>query len=210
VRVAVRSSGTSEDTEGTSFAGRNQTFTNVAGDEEVLAIDPSTGDPDRMVIEAAFGQGEMVVSGQIEPDTYVLSKSGPRMLQARIGTKSEAIVRGPDGHDQRVTLDSEQATRRVLSDEEAIELARLGMRVEEHYGSHQDVEWAVEKGKTYLWYSRVRSLRSRRPPQPRQRWAGCWFVVWPHRQDRRPEPFGCCSRPRTAPSCAPARCWWLR
>jgi pyruvate,water dikinase len=201
VRVAVRSSGTSEDTEGTSFAGMNQTFTNVAGDEEVLAsvvkcwaslygqrvifyrakqtvseepmlavivqemipsdrsgvmftIDPSTGDPDRMVIEAAFGQGEMVVSGQVEPDTYVLSKSGPRMLQARIGTKSEAIVRGPDGHDQRVTLDSEQATRRVLSDEEAIELARLGMRVEEHYGSHQDVEWAIEKGKTYLVQSR--------------------------------------------------------
>ena len=201
VRVAVRSSGTSEDTEGTSFAGMNQTFTNVAGDQEVLAsvvkcwaslygqrvifyrakqtvaeepslavivqemvasdrsgvmftIDPSTGDPDRMVIEAAFGQGEMVVSGQVEPDTYVLSKSGPHMLHARIGTKSEAIVRGPDGRDLRITLDPEQATKRVLSDEEAIELASLGMRVEEHYGSHQDIEWAIEKGTTYLVQSR--------------------------------------------------------
>jgi pyruvate,water dikinase len=120
----------------------------VASDRSgvMFTIDPSTGDPDRMVIEVAFGQGEMVVSGQVEPDTYVLSKSGPHMLHARIGTKSEAIVRGPDGRDLRITLDPEQATKRVLSDEEAIELAKMGMRVEEHYGSHQDIEWAIEKG----------------------------------------------------------------
>ena len=199
--VAVRSSGTSEDAEGTSFAGMNQTFTNVAGDAEVLAavvrcwaslygqrvifyrakqtiaeepslavivqemipsersgvmftVDPSTGDPDRVVIEAAFGQGEVVVSGQVEVDTYVLAKSGPRMIHSRIGTKSEAIVRGPDGHGLRVVLDREQAARRVLSDDEAIELARLGMRVEKHYGSHQDIEWAIAGGTTYLVQSR--------------------------------------------------------
>jgi pyruvate,water dikinase len=200
-RVAVRSSGTSEDTAGTSFAGMNATFTNVAGDEELLArvvdcwaslyaqrvifyrakvalteeptlavivqemipsersgvmftINPSTADPDSMVIEAAFGQGEVVVGGQVEPDTYVLSKSGPRVVQARIGTKSTAIVCGPDGHDQRVTLDPDMAAKRVLSDEEAIELAKLGMQVEAHYGSSQDIEWAIEKGKTYLVQSR--------------------------------------------------------
>ena len=162
VRVAVRSSGIGEDAEGTSFAGMNETFTNVAGEEDVLArvvdcwaslwkarsifyrgdkdlteepaiavviqemipsvrsgvmftIDPSTGETDHIVIEAAFGQGEVVVSGQVEPDTYVVSKDGPRLLHARVGTQFFEIVRGPDGEDQRVELDAAEGGRRVLS-----------------------------------------------------------------------------------------------
>ena len=124
VRVAVRSSGIGEDDEGTSFAGMNETFTNVAGGDQVLSrlvdcwtslwgarsifyrgdrlltaepsiavvvqemipsersgvmftLDPSTGETDHIVIEAAFGQGEVVVGGMVEPDTYVVDKSGP-------------------------------------------------------------------------------------------------------------------------------------
>jgi len=200
VRVAVRSSGTTEDTEGTSFAGMNATFTNV-GEDELLArvvdcwaslygqrvifyratrelgeepslavivqemipsersgvmftVDPSSSDTDRMVIEAAFGQGETVVSGQVEPDTYIVSKTGPRLVHARIGQKLVAIFRGPDGRDQHVTLSQEQGARRVLSDDEVLEVARLGVDVEKHYGSPQDVEFAIAGGRTYLVQSR--------------------------------------------------------
>ena len=201
VRVAVRSSGIGEDAEGTSFAGMNETFTNVAGAEQVLArvvdcwaslwkarsifyrgdkdlteepsiavviqemvpsersgvmftIDPSTGEKDHIVIEAAFGQGEVVVSGQVEPDTYVVSKDGPRLLHARLGTQSFKIVRGPDGEDQRVELDAAEGGRRKLSDEEIIDVARLGLATEAHYGSPQDMEWAMAGGRTYLVQSR--------------------------------------------------------
>jgi len=201
VRVAVRSSGIGEDAEGTSFAGMNETFTNVAGEEEVLArvvdcwaslwkarsifyrgdkdlteepaiavviqemipsvrsgvmftIDPSTGETDHIVIEAAFGQGEVVVSGQVEPDTYVVSKDGPRLLHARVGTQFFEIVRGPDGEDQRVELDAAEGGRRVLSDQEVLEVARIGLATEAHYGSPQDTEWAMAGGQTYLVQSR--------------------------------------------------------
>jgi len=201
IRVAVRSSGIGEDAEGTSFAGMNETFTNVAGPEQLLArvvdcwaslwgarsifyrgdkdltaepsiavvvqemipsarsgvmftIDPSTGEPDHIVIEAAFGQGEVVVSGLVEPDTYVVSKDGPRLLHARVGTQFFEIVRGPDGEDQRIELDAVEGGRRVLSDQEVIEVARIGLAAEAHYGSPQDMEWAMASGHTYLVQSR--------------------------------------------------------
>ena len=67
----------------------------------MFTVDPSTGETDHIVIEAAFGQGEVVVSGQVEPDTYVVAKDGPRLLHARVGTQHFKIVRGPDGEDQR-------------------------------------------------------------------------------------------------------------
>lgn len=201
VRVAVRSSGIGEDAEGTSFAGMNETFTNVAGPEQLLArvvdcwaslwgarsifyrgdkdltaepaiavviqemvpsersgvmftVDPSTGETDHIVIEAAFGQGEVVVSGQVEPDTYVVAKDGPRLLHVRVGTQHFKIVRGPDGGDERVEFDAAEGGRRVLSDEEVVEVARLGLAAEAHYGSPQDTEWAMAGGHTYLVQSR--------------------------------------------------------
>ncbi len=201
VRVAVRSSGTSEDTVGTSFAGMNVTYTNVAGDEELLqrlvgcwasiygqrviayraveavtdepslavivqvmvasersgvmfTADPATGDTDRIVIEAALGQGEVVVSGLVEPDTYVVTKKGPTLQSVRVGHQTMKIVRGPDGADEEVQLSDEEGGRRVLTDQEILQLAELGLSVEHHYGSPQDTEWAVAGGKTYLVQSR--------------------------------------------------------
>jgi len=200
-RVAVRSSGIGEDAEGTSFAGMNATFTNVAGDGELLerivdcwaslygarsisyragkevvgeptiavvvqemvpsersgvmfTVDPSTGDGRHIVIEAAFGQGEVVVSGQVEPDTYVVDKEGPRVLQVRVGSQSFEIVRGPDGADQRIDFSPGDGSRRVLTDGEILDLARIGLAVEAHYGAPQDTEWAMAAGRTVLVQSR--------------------------------------------------------
>ena len=198
--VAVRSSATAEDSATTSFAGMNETFTNVHGDEELLTrivdcwaslfgarvlayratqgvidepaiavvvqrmvnsdrsgvmftIDPSTGDTSHIVIEAAFGLGEVVVGGQVEPDTYVVSKSAPT-IATRIGSKTFQIVRGPDGRDRRIENDAETATQRVLSDDQVLALAELARRVEQHYGSPQDTEWAIEGGDIFFVQSR--------------------------------------------------------
>jgi pyruvate,water dikinase len=201
IRVAVRSSGTGEDASGTSFAGMNVTYTNVAGDDEVLrrlvdcwasiygerviayrcaeqitdeptlavivqemvpsersgvmfTADPSTNATDRIVIEAAFGQGEVVVSGMVEPDTYVVAKEGLRLLSVRVGHQAFEIVRGPDGADQEVPMSARDGGARVLADPEILELAKLGLAVEGHYGSPQDTEWAMAGGVTYLVQSR--------------------------------------------------------
>ena len=78
----------------------------------MFTADPSTGDRDRIVIEAAFGLGEVVVGGQVEPDTYVLSKDGPRLaVEVRVGHKTHKLVSGPTGSIVRVELDEARGGR---------------------------------------------------------------------------------------------------
>ena len=201
VPVAVRSSATAEDTGDSSFAGMHSTFTNVVGDDALIArildcwtslygdrvvsyrsaqhmtdepviavvvqqmvdstragvmftADPSTGDRSRIVIEGAFGLGEVVVSGAVEPDTYVVTKDGVRLLSARIGNKTHKIVTGPSGDDEVVELTADEASRRVLGDDEVVALAQLGLQIEAHYGEPQDTEWAMTDHRTFLVQSR--------------------------------------------------------
>ncbi|HSP77975.1 MAG TPA: PEP/pyruvate-binding domain-containing protein, partial [Myxococcaceae bacterium] len=120
----------------------------------LFTVDPASGDTGRIVIEAAFGLGEVVVGGQVEPDTYSVLKQGPRIMEVRVGHKDFKIVRESVGRERRVELSEEEAKQRVLRDEEVLELARLGMRVEEHYGAPQDLEWAEEGGRFYLVQTR--------------------------------------------------------
>jgi pyruvate,water dikinase len=135
----------------------------------MFTADPSSGDTGKIVIDAAFGQGEVVVSGEVEPDTYILSKTGPTLLHVRVGTKDFKLVRGPDGKDLHVDLSPDEASRRVLSDDEAIELARLGLATEAHYGSPQDTEWAIADGHQYLVQSRpITTLNQRREANPEE------------------------------------------
>lgn len=214
VRVAVRSSGTNEDAGDTSFAGMNATFTNVAGEAELLdrvvdcwaslygerviayratecvadepaiavivqemvpsecsgivfTADPSTDATDRIVIEAIFGQGEAIVSGMVEPDTYLVLKNGPKLLSVRVGHQASKIVQGADGADEEIKLAPDEGARRVLSDEQILDLARIAGAVEEHYGSPQDIEWAYAHGKTYLVQSRpITTLHARSDSAP--------------------------------------------
>lgn len=209
VPVAVRSSGTSEDTGATSFAGMNATFTNAIGPSEVLArvvdcwtslygdrsivyratehapeeptiaviiqrmvpsdrsgvlftVDPASGDRDHLVVEAVFGQGEAIVSGRVEPDTYVVERDGPAIASVRIGTKALEITRDASGHDREVPLPADRGRERVLTDEQILSLARLGLAVEAHYGAPQDVEWAMTGGAVWLVQSRPITTLGRR------------------------------------------------
>ena len=124
----------------------------------MFSADPSTGDRAHVVIEGARGLGEVVVGGQVEPDTYVVDRQSLRILTTRIGHQSFALVRGDDGHDHRVELSGDAATGRVLTDDEVRDLATLAMRVEAHYGRPQDIEWAYEPpaagGRCWLVQSR--------------------------------------------------------
>jgi len=120
----------------------------------MFTADPASGDTERIVIEAAWGLGEVVVGGQVEPDTYSLLKKGPRVCEVRVGDKSFRLGRDAEGRQQRETLSPEQAQQRVLSDVTVLELARLGLRVEQHYGAPQDIEWAEEGGRLFLVQTR--------------------------------------------------------
>jgi pyruvate,water dikinase len=120
----------------------------------MFSVDPSTGDPDRLVVEAAFGLGEVVVGGEVEPDTYVVDKRGNHLLEIRIGRKDHKLV--PDTTDvRRIDLPDDVALRRVLADDDVERLAALGARVEEHYGTPQDIEWTLSAdGEIHIVQSR--------------------------------------------------------
>lgn len=129
---------------------------------------PVTGRTDVVVVEAALGQGEVVVSGAVQPDTYELAATpGTPLRGMHIGEQTHEIVRGPDGVDIAVDLDPELARARVLDDEQAAAVARLALRVQEHFGVPQDVEWAFHGDALWLLQARpITTLagdRSRRP-----------------------------------------------
>ena len=119
----------------------------------MFTADPVTGDTGRVVVEAALGLGEVVVSGAVEPDTYVLAKSGPSVERVRIGRQSHAIALGSDG-ERRIELPDAEAGHRVLTAAEAVELAGLGIAVERHFGAPQDIEWAMADGATWIVQTR--------------------------------------------------------
>ena len=130
--------------------------TQIASDRSgvMFTVDPSTGARDRLVIEAALGLGEVVVSGAVEPDTYIVAKDGPRLISTRTGHQSHRLLPGPGGTVRREELADADADARVLSDAEVLAVANLGLQVEEHYGEPQDTEWAFSGERLWMLQSR--------------------------------------------------------
>ncbi|MEU7767739.1 phosphoenolpyruvate synthase [Nocardia sp. NPDC049190] len=129
-----------------------------------FTADPSTGERNRVVIEAARGQGEVVVSGAVEPDHYVLVKDDLRILQAHRGNQEFEIVRGDSGGDRSIALVGAGDDRSVLTDDELQAIARLAIAGEKHYGRPQDVEWVIDDGGR-IWLVQARPITTiDRPP----------------------------------------------
>lgn len=174
---AVRSSSTFEDLEGSAFAGQHETYlnTSVEGLEEKIkecfaslwnmhavvyrhergfsqkeasmavviqqmvpsesagvafSVDPISGKFDRVLIESSFGLGENVVAGESLTDTYLVDMKTEEIKENFAGEKGS------------------------LSQQEVIKIAKLAKRIEQHYASPQDIEWAIYKGDVYLLQSR--------------------------------------------------------
>jgi pyruvate,water dikinase len=119
----------------------------------MFTVDPVRRRRDQMVIEAVWGLGELLVSGQITPDHYVVARDGT-LKRSQVAVQQVALVALPEGGTRQETLDPERGGDRVLSDEELRELAELGNRLQEHFGGPQDVEWAFQEGRLYLLQSR--------------------------------------------------------
>ncbi|MFC7210944.1 phosphoenolpyruvate synthase [Natronoarchaeum sp. GCM10025321] len=115
---------------------------------------PSTGDQ-RMIIEAAWGLGEAVVSGAVSPDNYVVDRSEGEILTATVTDKTVMQVKDPEtGETVEKSVPDERREQRVLSEAEIRELVALGERVEKHYETPQDVEWAIVDDEVYMLQSR--------------------------------------------------------
>jgi pyruvate,water dikinase len=135
----------------------------------MFTIDPASGAEDRLVIEGAFGLGESVVSGSVSPDRFVVDKDGRLALRERL-VRSKELAIEPDPAGGTVTRELEGAERNtpVLTDDEVGRVAELGLRIEVHYGSPQDTEWAIDAdGKVWMLQSRpVTAVGGPAPEEP--------------------------------------------
>lgn len=130
----------------------------------MFSSQPSTGEP-QVVIEAAWGLGESVVSGSVSPDNYVVDRSKKTILSKFVAAKEIQIVRDPKSL-KTVTIKVPAKKREavVLTDDEIQQLAGYAEILEKHYGIPQDIEWGVEKNKIFILQSRpITTINSKKP-----------------------------------------------
>ena len=123
----------------------------------MFTVNPATGERGELVIEGSFGLGEAVVSGSVSPDRYVVEKATLAIRRRELHHKDLVIEYAPEGGTRQRALSEDEALRTVLSDEEVVAVAELGRRIEEHYGSPQDTEWAFDPDGA-LWMLQSRPI----------------------------------------------------
>ena len=118
-----------------------------------FSVHPVTEDRNQLIIEAGFGLGEAIVSGQITPDSYVVEKEPRNILDINVSEQSRGLFRKKDGGNEWIEL-GEKGKEQILSEEQINELSELIIKIENHYGFPCDIEWACEDGKFYIVQSR--------------------------------------------------------
>lgn len=136
----------------------------------MFTSDPATGDASALTIESSVGLGETVVSGQVSPDRFVVRKADGTIVERDVRRKDVAIDSVDGGGTRRRTLDAREANAVSIDDADVLALAALGRRVEDHYGTPQDIEWARDAdGALWLVQSRPITTLGRHatsgPPQ---------------------------------------------
>ncbi len=219
--VAVRSSATAEDLPEASFAGQQETFLNVRGEENLLecvhevyaslfndraiayrvhnrfdhgavalsvgvqhmvrsdlgssgvmfTLDTDSGFRDVVFITSAYGLGETVVQGAVNPDEFYVYKPAlragrPAVLRRNLGGKAIKMIYGePDSAERVRTLEVSPADRRrfSLAPEDITSLAKQALIIEQHYGAPMDIEWGKDgdSGKIYILQARPETVQSR-------------------------------------------------
>ncbi len=126
----------------------------------LFTAEPVSGNREQICIEAIYGLGEAVVSGEVTPDRYIVDKRELTILHKMVVKQEQKLVKNPqaDGSTREcnvwVALSSREQKKQTLPDEEIIALARIGKKIERHYGSPQDIEWARENDKFYIVQTR--------------------------------------------------------
>ncbi len=118
-----------------------------------FSVHPVTQDRNQLIIEAGFGLGEAIVSGQITPDSYVVLKDSLEILDKNVSEQIRGLYKKETGGNEWIDI-GEKGKEQVLTEEEITELSKLIIKIEKHYGFPVDVEWAREKGKFYIVQSR--------------------------------------------------------
>ncbi len=121
----------------------------------LFTVNPATNDASEIVIEAAYGLGEMIVGGEINPDMYLIDKNTRDIKKIEVRKKEFGLFRTMQGMNEKRKIPPELQSRQVVNDALIKELARFGKKLENHYGKPQDIEWAIEKGTVFIVQTRA-------------------------------------------------------
>lgn len=121
----------------------------------LFTVDPVTQNAEQIVIEAGYGLGEAVVLGAITPDRYLVDKNTMTIVNKEIHQQDWKIVKNILGGDKHASIAKKDRKAQKISDQEILELAKIGIEIEKHYGKPQDTEWTIdEHGKVFFVQSR--------------------------------------------------------
>jgi pyruvate,water dikinase len=124
----------------------------------MFTLEPVTSDSSKIVIEAVYGLGEAIVSGEVTPDLYVIDKEGLKISGKKIARQEQKLVRNPAAVKGEaniwVPIAPAEQNQPKLTDDDVMQLAKLGKQLEEHYRFPQDIEWAKDKKKIFIVQTR--------------------------------------------------------
>jgi len=126
----------------------------------MFTVEPLSSDRSKILIEAIYGLGEAIVSGDLTPDQYTLDKNSLSVLDKKIVEQDWYLTRNlevrPDELETNIKAPVPPKLQKIqkIDDQDITGLATIGKRLEEHYKTPQDVEWAKEGGKLYIVQTR--------------------------------------------------------
>jgi len=115
----------------------------------MFTINPINNDKSVISVEAGFGLGQPIVSGEIIPDQYLVSKKDFTIIKKEVVSQEWQLTRAG-----KIKISKMHRKQQKIKDKIVIELAKFGVKLENHYGKPQDIEWAFEKGKVYIVQTR--------------------------------------------------------
>lgn len=118
----------------------------------LFTADPITSNRKLLSIDASFGLGEALVSGLVSADCYKVQEE--KIVDKRIATKKLAIYGREEGGTTTQQIDPDQQNKQTLTDQQILQLARIGRQIEAHFGSPQDIEWCLADETFYIVQSR--------------------------------------------------------
>jgi len=118
-----------------------------------FTVHPVTKDKNQMVIEAAWGLGEILVSGQITPDTYIVEKDSLNILDINMNFQKKMITQSKHGT-KTIVVSKTKRDKKKLAEKQIKELAKLCIGIEKYYKEPQDIEWTIENNKFYIVQTR--------------------------------------------------------
>lgn len=129
----------------------------------MFTVNPLTNNQAETSIEAAWGLGQPIVSGEVTPDQYLVNKVKSEILTKNIAKQTWQLTQAG-----KTPISRDYQEVQKLEDKRILELAAIGSKIEQHYGFPCDIEWGLEKGKLYIVQSRPVTTLKMKAEEPEQ------------------------------------------